>query len=287
MCLPLRNADRREVGPKKWAKEHAMGGNGVRGPKRESRNDRDFRENPVRNEVRRKAAELVKDAGIPPNLAHQVALGNLTLNEVIERLALRDKVEALVRKHELPKSLATQIALGQADLEQVLQKRRLGEHLAGSRERSVLVEAAADKRPMFLALHHQRMVHGAIEAVDRYELRVKLADGGVVETIHKLQVKYACDEAQAKGVRNQLRRDKERPDSCEPVVRPQDRYGCSDRRLFSLIDQKSTIQVTLLEGEVLKGTPTWMGRWEFGMVLPKKKAEVVIFRHALFDLREA
>jgi hypothetical protein len=30
-----------------------------------------------------------------------------------------------------------------------------------------------------------------------------------------------------------------------------------------------------------------MGRWEFGMVLPKKKAEIIIFRHALADVRRA
>lgn len=252
-----------------------------RPPRRDQRADRD---SPARVELRKKAAALSKEAGLPPNLAHQVVLGNLKLNDVIERLAVKDRVDALVRKHDLPKSLATQIAMGQADLDQVLQKRRLSEHLDSHRDRSALAEALSSGRTISLALHNAEQRRGRITAIDRYELQLT-AEGAAPEAIHKLRVKFLTDEEQTKAVRNQLRRDKERPERCEPTWKPQERYGCSDRRLFGLIDEQAEIQVTLLEGEVFRGVPTWMGRWEFGMVLPKKKAEVVIFRHALFDLR--
>jgi sRNA-binding regulator protein Hfq len=135
-----------------------------------------------------------------------------------------------------------------------------------------------------LALHNAEQRRGRVTAIDRYELQLT-AEGSAPEAIHKLRVKFLTEDEQTKGVRNQLRRDKERPERCEPTWKPQERYGCSDRRLFGLIDEQAEIQVTLLEGEVFRGVPTWMGRWEFGLVLPKKKAEVVIFRHALFDLR--
>lgn len=253
----------------------------ARPPRRDPRADRD---SPARVEQRKKAAALAKDTGLPANLAHQVVLGNLKLNDVVERLAVRDRVDALVRKHDLPKSLATQIAMGQADLEQVLQKRRLSEHLDAHRERSALAEALQSSRVVSLGLHNAEQRRGRVTALDRYEISLT-GDNGVVENIHKLRVKFMADDEHIKAVRNQLRRDKDRPERCEPTWKPQDRYGCSDRRLFGLIDEQAEIQVTLLEGEVFRGQPTWMGRWEFGMVLPKKKVEVVIFRHALHDLR--
>ena len=252
-----------------------------RPPRRDARADRD---SPAKVELRRAAAALTKEAGLPPNLAHQVVLGNITLNDVVERLALRDRVDALIRKHALPKSLATQIALGQADLDQVLQKRRLAEHLDASRDRSSLAQAAASGAMVVLGVHDGGLLRGQIREVGQYELSLA-QEGGALVSVHKLRVKYMTDDAQAKAVRNQLRRDKDRPERCEPIWKPQERYGCSDRRLFGFIDEQAEVQATLLEGEVFRGQPTWMGRWEFGMVLPKKKAELVIFRHALADLR--
>jgi sRNA-binding regulator protein Hfq len=253
----------------------------ARAPRRPQRADQD---SPARIEQKKKAVALAKDTGIPANLAHQVVLGNLKLNDVVERLAVRDRVDALVRKHDLPKSLATQIALGHADLDVVLQKRRLGAHLVAHRERSALVQAHEHGRVISLAVHNAEHKRGRITAVGQYEVTLAL-DSGEQEVIHKARIKYMVDDEQAKAVRNQLRRDKALPERCEPTWKPQDRYGCSDRRLFGLMDEQAEIQVTLREGEVLRGHATWMGRWEFGMVLPKKKVEVVIFRHALADLR--
>ncbi len=236
--------------------------------------------------VRERAFQLVRETGIPQSLAQQVALGNLSLNEVLERMATRDKVDGLMKKHELPKSLATQIALGQAELDVVLRKKRLASHVEDNRARSIFAEVAGTNTVVHLGLHGRKTVQCTITAIDRYEV-VLVPVGGVEERIHKLQVKYACLDSDAKLVRNQIKRDKERNQDAEPVWKPQDRYGCSDRRLFGLLDEQVATSVTLLEGEVFVGQVEWMGRWEFGMMLKKKNARVVIFRHALADVRRA
>lgn len=245
---------------------------------------RDQDHNPERDATRRRAAQLVRETGIPQNLAHQVALGNLTLNEVLHRMALRDKVDGLIKRHGLPKSLATQIALGQADLNAVLRKRRQADHLENNRQRSVLVEAAESGEPMLVGLHGKRTLRGVVDGVDRYEFRFT-DEAGEAHVVHKLQAKYACSGGMAKHVRNQIKRDKARKEPVEPIWKPQDRYGCSDRRLFGLLDDEAPAQVTTLEGEIFTGRVEWMGRWEFGMVLKKKGAQVVLFRHALADVR--
>jgi len=239
-----------------------------------------------RNNVREHAAQLVRETGIPHNLAHQVALGNLSLNEVLSRMATRDKVDGLMKRYELPKSLATQIALGQADLAFVLQKRRRAEHVEANRTRSILLEAVDSGEALTIGLHGKKSFRGTIQAVNQYEFVGTDLDG-VEHTIHKLQAKYACLDSIGRAVRNQMKRDKTRKEPVEPIWKPQDRYGCSDRRLFGILDDEEQAIATTLEGEVFTGRIEWMGRWEFGMVLKKKNAQVVLFRHALADLRRA
>ena len=236
--------------------------------------------------VRAEAARIAKESGIPQHLAHQVALGNLSIHDVLSRMATRAKVDGLVKRYGLPKSLATQIALGQADLNHVLRKRRQAEHIEANRTRSILAGALASGDALSFGLHGKKHLRGVIRAVNAYEIEID-AGTGTPETVHKLQIKYACADADSRGVRNQIKRDKERKEPVEPIWKPQDRYGCSDRRLFAAVDEKVPVTATTLEGEIFSGVVEWMSRWEFGMVLKKKNARVVVFRHALADFRRA
>ena len=239
---------------------------------------------PHRTEIRRKSDKLVKETGIPHQLAWQVARGDMTLNEVLQKLALKDKVESLIRRHDLPRSLATQIAKGQADLEQALFKRRLEAHLGQWKSHSMLVSAAEHGRPVTLALHGQRWVTGVVQAVERYEFVFAEDGADAPERIHKLQAKLGCEADDGRLLRRAIKKDKARAGATEPVWKPQDRYGCSDKRLFGYLDQARAVQVTTLEGDVLSGDLSWMGRWEFGLRL-KKGGQAVVFRHAIADLR--
>jgi sRNA-binding regulator protein Hfq len=54
-----------------------------------------------------------------------------------------------------------------------------------------------------------------------------------------------------------------------------------------VLDEQVQVVVTTLEGDIFHGLVEWMGRWEFGMVLKKKNARVVVFRHALAEVRRA
>ena len=41
------------------------------------------------------------------------------------------------------------------------------------------------------------------------------------------------------------------------------------------------------EGDVLRCTADWMGRWEVGVKLEKGAIPVTVFRHAIADIRKA
>jgi sRNA-binding regulator protein Hfq len=231
-------------------------------------------------------AEQMAANGMPMQMAMAVAHGKLTLNDALQRLAQRDAVTRMMDKHLLSRALATQIILGQASLDVVLATRRMDEHRAANRNRSILDTYQASAAPITLHLHGHRKLTGVIQLVDAYMFRF-LAEGATEpEDLHKLQVKLAFDPEAFKRVRKILKYDRAlQAAPIGPVARPQDRYACSDRRLFGYMDSRAEVQVTLLEGEQLHGAVAWFSRFEFGLAL-KADAEIVVFRHALHSITE-
>jgi hypothetical protein len=201
-------------------------------------------------------------------------------------MAFRDEVQALMTRHDLNRALATQIALGQADLGYVLMRRRVEAHLLANRERSILDTAAADGREVSLGLHGHATLRAKVRAVEKYDVVLVESETGAEQRIHKLQLKYAYAPDDHKRVRKSLDYDKARREAAvEPIPRPQDRYACSDRRLGLALDRKLPVTAVTLEGECFTGELAWVARYEFA-VRTKGGAEVVVFRHALAELRE-
>jgi sRNA-binding regulator protein Hfq len=240
---------------------------------------------PSKEEIARKRAEELAASGMPYQMAMAVAHGRLELSEALERMARGDRVAQLMKRHDLSRALATQVALGHADLEKVLARKRFEDHRTGNRERSLIELAIADGRPRTLELHGRRRVTGRILGQTAYSFQFQEADGPV-EEIHKLQVQAAWDPEGWKAVRKALKTDKRRAaEPKAPVPKPQDRYACSDKRLFRCIDSGTAITATLLEGTQVTGHVAWFSRFEFGVTV-RDEAEVVVFRHALDHLKE-
>ncbi len=237
-------------------------------------------------EFDRKVQDLVRSAGIPVELAREVAAGTLDLNDVIKRMAFSDEVERIISRHDLNRALATQVALGHIDLELVLSRRRIAARAAEHKSRSTLEDARVSGQELSVGPHGHKTLRGRVLAVERYEVVVAATESGTEERVHKLQIKYAFPAADYKRVKKALSYDKARRDrSIEPVVRPQDRYACSDRRLGVACDRKTHVSAVTLEGEVFSGEIVWVARYEFA-IRTRQGAEIVIFRHALDDLRE-
>lgn len=237
-----------------------------------------------RSELRVKAEEIQSSTGIPYNLALHVARGERTLSSVLERLVAEDRIAQLVRKHDIPKSLAAQVALGQADLDAVLLKRELDAHIHANKERSVLVERAADGKTVGLALHGQRTAIGVVRSVDQYEFEF-VPEGGEPEKVHKLQAKFAWDPDDYKLVKKGIDSAKEGRGAAEPIWKPQDRFPLSDKRLFALKKAERIVAIGTLEGEILRGHVLWVGRWEIGLRM-KGGGTIDVFRHAVKSIEE-
>jgi sRNA-binding regulator protein Hfq len=261
-----------------------VGGGGAvrRGPP-----GRDDRRRPSREDPHAKrAAEIARTTGLTIEAARTVAAGRADLNDLLKRMAFQDEVQALMARHELNRALATQIVMGQANLAQVLTRRRVESQLEANRDRTVLELALADGRELTLGLHGHRQLRARIRAVERYEVVLLESEANVEHRVHKLQIKYAYAPDDHKKVRKGLDYDKARRDAVvEPIPRPQDRYACSDRRLGLALDRKLPVTIVTLEGECFNGEIAWVSRYEFA-VRTRAGGEVVIFRHALAELRE-
>jgi sRNA-binding regulator protein Hfq len=229
-----------------------------------------------------RAQELHKTAGIPMDLAKQVALGRLDLNEVLKQLAFRDEVAALMARHGLDRALATQVTLGQADLEKVLRRKRVDAQLAANRERDILESAKGSGHELVLGVHGRQLLHARVLATTPYEVAYHDLELGTDGTVHKTRLKFAAEAAAWPKARKAMTWDAARKARVvEPILRPQDRFGCSNRRLGEALDRKLEVTVTLLEGEIFVGHIAWVARWEFG--LHTKGGDVSIFRHAIDD----
>jgi len=234
----------------------------------------------------RKAADIAQNTGLPIEAARQVAAGRADLNELLKRMAFQDEVTALMGRHELNRALATQIVLGQANLEQVLIRRRVEAQLVVNRGRSVLDEAVAAAREVTLGVHGHKHLRGRVQAVEKYDVVFVESEGGAEHRIHKLQLKFAYTSEDHKKVRKGMDFDKARREATvDPIARPQDRYACSDRRLGIALDRKAHVTAVTLEGECFTGEIAWVARYEFA-VRTRAGGEVVVFRHALAELRE-
>lgn len=277
IAIDIPPSERRNRGRKRGGREDRKG----RGP-----GGKDKKKHRTDPRVRARAEKL-HDNGMPFQMAMAVALGRLTLNEALERLARQDKVDKLMAEHDLSRALATQIVIGHASLDVVLARRRMKAHREENRLRSCLDEARDSGERIAIAIHGKDKIIGTVVEVAPYSVTLQPdEDGAEPRELHKLQLKYAWDPDDWKLVRKGTRTDKSRSrDPLPPIERPQDRYTCSDKRLFRYLDEEQQVQATLLEGDVLRGTLTWFGRYEFGMRL-KSDVEVTVFRHALFDLTD-
>ena len=240
----------------------------------------------ARGHVRRKAEELMRDAGLPQHLAMRVAKGEIPLKEALSLVVDKDRVARLISRHGLDKSLATQVVMGRVSLDQILQRRRMKVHIDENHDRSILATALADGKPRVFGLHGHRLVRARVTQLDAYELKLEAeeadAPAGPLDLIHKLQVKFVADSIDVEAVRGQVLRQST-VEVRGPIERPQDRYRCANKRLFAWFDAKTPIEITSLEGDVVTGPLNWIGRWELGLA-GDDGVELIILRHAVANI---
>lgn len=198
------------------------------------------------------------------------------------------RVYRLMSSHGLDRSQASQVVQGQLCLDKVVHRRRRSDHLKKYLGHCTFAKAVRDGRPRLFALHGQRVQLMRIKANRRYEvdflpLGPDLRPSGELATAHKLQFKLGAHVDHMPKIQGSIDVSWSDARATEPIPKPQDRYFISDNKLFGWVNAANTICVKTLEGEMVKGTLSWIGRWELG--LDVNGGELVVFRHALANIQ--
>ncbi len=244
-----------------------------------------MRRDPQAHAEEKQRRQDLEARGLDGPLALAVARGEMSFNEALIQLAERDRARRLAQQHGLDPGLASQIARGQEDLQRVLRRRRIQEILSGDMDRSTLRNALQSTNPLLLGLHGHELRRGVVVALGRYAFSFR--DDSEEVLLDKVALKYAMPvSAEPDFMRLMERHGTLWGNPKEPIRDPVERYRCSSRRLCVLQDQQASVEVTLLEGEVLQGQISWAARYQFGFRL-QNGPEITLFRHALEELKRS
>ncbi len=226
---------------------------------------------------RQKARKISKQYQLQPRLALMVAKNELTLGEAIRHHNETLNVERIIEDNNIHPSDAAQIKSGKVTVEGVVYRNNFKRHLTDNANRSILTDAMDKSRPLTLWLHKQQVINGFLSELTQY--RFMFREGQVVHEIPKVNVKAASFS------RTPHRLVRSRSAHKDPIHRIEERFRISNKRLYSFIHAKSTLDVELLEGVVFTGKLAWIGRFELGLI-DKRGRELSLFRHALHGIKE-
>ena len=227
-------------------------------------------------------AQSLIEKGVPSQLAYAVAQGKMSFNDALSRMADRDRLERLASQHGLSRSIAQQIVLGQLALDDVLFKRRIQAYKEERFGYSFLEEAATSGKTVVLGVHGSKQLNVRVLEVTDYEVLVADSKGNTSQC-KKIEVKYAYWADDWKLAGKAVKVPRAADEEVVPIAKPQHRYRCSDKRLFTLMEHANRLRVTLLESVELRGTLCWVSRYELGLRI-KGDVEITLFRHALSGL---
>lgn len=198
------------------------------------------------------------------------------------------RVLRLMSRHGMSRSVAVQVTQGKLCIDKVLHRHRRLEHLDSNRSRGIFEPALRDGRPRVFALHGREIFVARVKSVGTFEVEL-LPLGpdrkpcGEIRTIPKIQFKFGCHLDHVPRIQKGMTFAEANVETVTPIPKPQDRYKLSDKKLFGWNDAACGICVKTLEGEMVTGTLSWIGRWEIG--LDVFGVELVIFRHALENIQ--
>lgn len=161
----------------------------------------------------------------------------------------------------------------------------LNRYLEENYEKSVFDRMEREQETWTLYLHGSRVVSGRVKTNKKYDILFETGDGGE-EEIPKHNVKFLCLGKDAREVSNVLKVDeKVRKRKFEPILRKENRNYIKNKTLFPLMNERTLLFFTTLEGDILGGLVGGFTRYEI-QVLGKKGIPVTLLRHAVYDVRD-
>ncbi|MBI4773999.1 MAG: hypothetical protein HY788_07445 [Deltaproteobacteria bacterium] len=150
---------------------------------------------------------------------------------------------------------------------------------------SVFNRLLAGQQKSVLHCHGHEILRGTVAANDPFDVLFKEDQKGPIE-INKLQIKFLFEAAAEASVNKLLKVEPDiRNRNLDPIPQPGNRNHVKNKTLSPVMQERRVVFLTTLEGDLIRGLVTGFNRYEITIKL-KDGTPVVVFRHAVFDLRD-
>jgi len=232
-------------------------------------------------------AVLAKKSGISLEAALAVTQGLTTVEKALENLKPRHDLLLLAEEHNLPHSLAGQVLKEQITIAEALVRAHVIAHRRAHGDDCSLAVALEEASSRIFGLHGQRLVRASV--VENLKFDVKLLVEGdegqepKEELIQKHEIKFLYLPEHRKAVRKTIKEDKELSGEPRgPIVKVAKRFRLKDEMIQRIIDLRSHLDLTLLEGEHFVAEVATYSKYEVVLRL-RDEALLTIFRHAIHE----
>lgn len=232
-------------------------------------------------ETTAKARDLEVKWGLPRDVAVQIALGRLELDEVLQKIQLREKVDRLVEQGDLFPPLGPQVVAGSWSLDQALFHTRLRARKAASDYmRCFLDDFARESRPAALGVVGGGLLQGTIVESRPFDLVFRPRNGEKESTVLKHDVKFFFDASRRKHLLKSVRQGSpEEVVAGDHLKRVGSRNDVKARTLLALQESGKAVNWQTVEEDCIRGRIGWFGRYEVSLQVAK--GEIFVLRHAV------
>ena len=226
------------------------------------------------------ARNISLKSGIPVKFALRVASGTETLSEVLRELQLRDQLDSLVKRRELYAGYANEVLKGNWTVARARLETRLKQiKRTPDYSRCYFAELAAAGQSAGVALVRRRLLVGQVAQNRPFEVVIRDREG-TEETILKHNIKFYFDAGDKKRVMKQVKWGPGDSVEVDFLKRIQNRKDVKARVFLEAMEGASAVSWKSVEGDLVRGTVAWFGRFEVALELPRGQ-RVVVMRHAV------
>lgn len=152
-------------------------------------------------------------------------------------------------------------------------------------ERSIFDELQKNGEVWVFHLHGHQTIAGSVKINNKYDLVLKTdTQDRVPLTKHNIKFLYPLEDHEEQKRRIKIDK-KVRKEELGPILNPRQRNHIKNKTLFPLMLDKTVLQFTTLEGDIIAGIVGDFSRWEI-TILGRGGLSVVFLRHAVQDIRD-
>lgn len=161
----------------------------------------------------------------------------------------------------------------------------LNQYLKDNYEKSVFDVALNGSSPWVYHLHGREIVHARLVRNYQYSIVIS-TDAQPEREIEKTAIKLLYPVTYAQTAGKLLKSDpRVQARRLEPIISPKNRNHIKNKTLFPLMQQRTVLFFTLLEGEIIRGLVLAFSRYDLTVGL-KGGIPIVVLRHSILDVRD-